>query len=105
MITDEFLSSYVTYRPYSQVTESDSAPSSSLGSKHNTVVISKLRTSTKIIRSMTVCLSPEIILPFPKARPRKTRGRKGKNQLELTFCCILKLKEGNNKINQVRDKA
>jgi hypothetical protein len=49
---DEFLSSYVTDRPYSQVSESDKAPSSSVGSNHNTGVISKLRTSTKIIRSM-----------------------------------------------------
>jgi hypothetical protein len=39
----KFLPSYVTDRPYSQVIESDNAPSSSLDSKHNTVVISKLR--------------------------------------------------------------
>jgi hypothetical protein len=73
---DEFLSSYVTDRPYSQVSESDNAPSRSLGSKHNTAVISKLRTSTKIIRRMKEGLSPEIIRPFPKAGPRKTGGRK-----------------------------
>jgi hypothetical protein len=68
---DEFLSSYVTDRPYSQVSESDKAPSSSLGSKHNTGVISKLRKSIKIIWSMKEGLYPEIIRPFPKARPRK----------------------------------
>jgi hypothetical protein len=78
---DKFLSSYVTDRPYSQVSESDNAPSSSLGSKHNTAVISKLKTSTKIIRSMKEGLFTEIIKPFPRARPRKTGGRKhGKNR-------------------------
>jgi hypothetical protein len=39
-------------------------------------VISKLRTSTKIIRSIKEGLSPEIIRPFPKARPRKIGERK-----------------------------
>jgi hypothetical protein len=53
-----------------------------LGSKHNTAVISKLRTSTKIIRSTKEGLFTEIIRPFPKARPRKTGGRKrGKNRI------------------------
>jgi hypothetical protein len=79
---DEFLSSYVTDRPYSQMSVSDNVPSSSLGSKHNKAVISKLRTSTKIIRSMKEGLSPEIIRPFPQAGPRKTRGRKrGKTRI------------------------
>jgi hypothetical protein len=64
------------------VSESDNAPSSSLGSKHNTAVISRLRISTKIIRSMEEGLSTEIIRPFPKARPRKSGGRKhGKNRI------------------------
>jgi hypothetical protein len=58
------------------VSESDDAPSSSLSSKNNTAVISKLRTSTKIIRSTKVGLFTEIIRPFPKARPRKIGGRK-----------------------------
>jgi hypothetical protein len=35
---DEFLSSYVTNRPYNHVTESGNAPSSSLASKDNTAV-------------------------------------------------------------------
>jgi hypothetical protein len=79
---DKFLSSYVTDRPNSQVSESDSAPSSSLGSKHNTAVISKLRTLTKIIRSMKEGLFTEIIRPFPKARRRKTGRRKlGKTRI------------------------
>jgi hypothetical protein len=39
------------------VSESDNVPSSSLGTKHNKAVISKLRTSTKIIRSMKEGLS------------------------------------------------
>jgi hypothetical protein len=64
------------------VSELDNAPSSSLGSKHNTAVISKLRISTKIIRSTKEGLSTEIIRPFPKARPRKTGGRKrGKTRI------------------------
>jgi hypothetical protein len=64
------------------VSESDNAPSSSLGSKHNAVVISKLKTSTKIIRSTKEVLFNEIIRPFPKARPRKTGGRKrGKTRI------------------------
>jgi hypothetical protein len=79
---DKFLSFHVTDRPYSQVPESDNAPSSSLGSKHNTAVVSKLRTSTKIVRSTIECLFTEIIRPFPKARPRKTGGRKhGKTRI------------------------
>jgi hypothetical protein len=78
---DKFLYSYVTDRPYGQVSESDNAPSSSLGSKHNTAVISKLRTSTKIIRSIKEGLFTEI-RPFPKVRPRKTGGRKcGKTRI------------------------
>jgi hypothetical protein len=47
-----------------------------LGSKYNTAVISKLRTSTKIKRSTKEGLFTEIIRPFPKAGPRKTGGRK-----------------------------
>jgi hypothetical protein len=58
------------------VSESDNAPSSCLGFKHNTAVTSKLRKSTRIIRSMKEGLFTEIIRPFPKARPRKTGGRK-----------------------------
>jgi hypothetical protein len=78
---DKFLSSYVTDRPYSQVSESDNVPSSPLGSKHSTAVISKLRTSIKIIRS-TKGLFTEIIRRFPKARSRKTGGRKrGKTRI------------------------
>jgi hypothetical protein len=78
---DKFLSSFID-RPYSQVSESDNVPSSSLGSKHNTAVISKLRTSTKIIRSMKEGLFTEVVRPFPKAGPRKTGGRKcGKTRI------------------------
>jgi hypothetical protein len=64
---DEFLSSYVTDRPYSQGSDSDNAPSSSLGSKHSTAVTCKLRKSAKIIRSTKQSLSTEIIRPFHKA--------------------------------------
>jgi hypothetical protein len=79
---DKFLSSYVTDRPCSQVSESDNAPSSSLGSKHNTAATSKLRTSTKIIRSTKEGLFTEIIRPLPKARSRETGGRKrGKTRI------------------------
>jgi hypothetical protein len=53
------------------VSESDYAPSRFLGSKHNTAVISKLRTSTKTIRSTKEGQFTEIIRPFPKARPRE----------------------------------
>ena len=56
---DEFLSSCVNDRPYSQVTEPARAPS---GSKDNTE-----GTSAGFMK-----VSPEIIRPFPKAGPRET---------------------------------
>jgi hypothetical protein len=66
------------------VSESDTAPSISLGSKHNTAVISKLRTSTKITRSTKEGLFTDTIRPFPKARPRKIGGRKREKTRILT---------------------
>jgi hypothetical protein len=66
------------------VSESDNAPSNSSGSKHNTAVINKLRTSTTIIRSTKEGLFTEIISTFPKARPRKTGGRKRRKNRILT---------------------
>jgi hypothetical protein len=52
------------------------------GSKHNTTVINKLRTSTKIIRSTKEDLFTGKIRPLPRARPRKTGGRKrGKTRI------------------------
>jgi hypothetical protein len=64
------------------VLESDNAPSSSLGSKHNTAIINKLRTSTKITRSTKEGPFTETIGSFPKARPRKTGGGKyGKTRI------------------------
>ena len=60
---DEFLFSYVTDRPYSQVTEPVSVPSSSKDNHEE-------GTSAVFME-----VSPEIIRPFPKDRPRKTRGK------------------------------
>jgi len=66
---DEFLSSCVNDRPYSQVTEPARAPS---GSKDNTE-----GTSAGFMK-----VSPEIIRPFPKAGPRETEWRKhGKSRI------------------------
>jgi hypothetical protein len=61
---DEFLSSCVTDRPYSQVTEPASA---SLSFKVN---------SEEGISAGVVKVSAELIRPFPKDGPRNTGGRK-----------------------------
>lgn len=61
---DEFLSACVTDRPYSQLSEPASAPSSCQDSNGE-------RTSVVFMK-----VSPEIIRLFPQARPRKTGGSK-----------------------------
>jgi hypothetical protein len=66
---DEFLSSYVTERPYSRVVEPAIAPSSSKDNNEE-------GTSAGFIK-----VSPEI-RPFPKAGSKKGEGRRhGKNRI------------------------
>jgi len=56
---DEFVSSCVTDRPYSQVTEPASAPSSSNNNTEEGSSVGFMK------------VSPEIIRPYPKVGPRK----------------------------------
>jgi hypothetical protein len=74
---DEFLATYITDMPYSQVTDPHNALPSS---KHRTDITSQEGTSARFMGSTEV--SPEIIRLCPKGGPRKSRGRKhGKSRI------------------------